>query len=67
MILVITIKDGVVNEALSFSNVKKAEVRFTKEALKLGAKRDDMDVHLDDGFFAIANASVCLVHPSKED
>ena len=67
MILVISIKDGVVNEALSFSNVKKAEARFTKEALKLGAKRDYMDVHLDYGFFATADSSVCLVHPSKED
>jgi len=67
MILVVTIKDGVVNEALSYSNVKKAEARFTKEARKLGATREDKDIHLDDGYFAIANSSVCLVHPTKGD
>jgi hypothetical protein len=34
-ILVITIQDGVVNEAKLFSNVKRAEKVFIKKALEL--------------------------------
>jgi len=62
-ILVVDIREGVVNEALLFTDVKRAEEAFTIKALDLGAKKDDMDGHLEDGYYLGANFSVCLTHP----
>jgi len=68
-ILIITIKDGVVNDAKLFSNTNLAEKVFIKKALELGARendlvnRKDMDSHLDDGYYQGSNETVCLVHP----
>jgi len=68
MVLIITIKDGIVDEALSYKDdVKRAEDKFTKKALELGAEQQDIDTHLEDGYFSIANASVCIVHPWNEE
>lgn len=63
-ILVVKIREGVVDEATLFDDPKDAEEKFTVDALDLGAKKDDMESHLDDGYYQIMNASVCLVHPS---
>lgn len=68
-ILVITIQDGVVNEAKLFSSTNLAEKNFIKKALDFGAcendlvNRKDMDSHLDDGYYQGSNETVCLVHP----
>ena len=62
-ILIVTIKDGVVNDAKLFSNVKRAEEAFTIKAMDLGARKDDIDSHLDDGYYQGSNETVCLVHP----
>ena len=56
-ILIITIKDGVVNEAKLFSNVKKAEEAFIIKAVDLGAKPRDLDSHLDDGYYQMTTAN----------
>jgi len=63
-ILVVTIRDGVVDEAKLFTNVKRAEECYTIECLDRGAKKDDMDNHLDNGYYEGVSSSVCLVHPT---
>lgn len=60
---VIKVKEGVVNSAKIFSNAKDAEECFITEATILGAKKEDMESYLDNGYYSIMNASVCLVHP----
>ena len=62
-ILVVTISADVVHEAKLFTDVKHAEECFTLECLNHGAKKDDMDTHLDDGYFIISNWSVCITWP----
>jgi hypothetical protein len=63
-ILVVTIKDGVVDEAKLFTDVKRAEECFTLAALDLGARKDNMDTHLDDGYYQdLKSTTVCLTHP----
>jgi hypothetical protein len=62
-ILIITIKDGVVNEAKLFTNLKRAEEAFIIKAMDLGARKDDIDSHLDDGYYPGSNETVCIVHP----
>jgi hypothetical protein len=62
-ILVITIKDGVVNEARSFINNVSAEKYYIKTCLNYGAQREHMGIYLEDGYYEWANGSVCLTHP----
>jgi len=62
-VLVVTIKDDVVDEAVSFLNSANAEKYYKKTCLKYGADRQEMNNYLDDGYYAWANGSVCLVHP----
>jgi hypothetical protein len=63
-ILVVKIRDGVVDEAKLFSDVKRAEECFTLTCLDLGARKDDMDTLLDDGYYQdLKSTTVCLVHP----
>ena len=63
-ILIVTIKDGVVNEAKLFTNVKQAEEAFIIKAMDLGARKDDLESrHLDDGYYPGSNETVCIVHP----
>jgi hypothetical protein len=64
-VLVVIIKNNVVDEAKLFSDVKKAEECFTLECLNIGAKKDDMDVILDEGYYQDFNCTaVCLTHPT---
>lgn len=73
VINVITIKDGVVDdiesfgifeEQLSDEVVAEAEKKFIDKAKELGYVSDDNDLIdddlIDDGYFQIANASVCI-------
>ena len=59
-ILIVTIKEGVVNEAKFFTNIKA----FINKAVDLGARKDDLESrHLDDGYYPGSNETVCIVHP----
>jgi hypothetical protein len=63
-ILVVLIRNGVVDEAKLFTDVKRAEECFTLVCLDLGARKDHMDKHLDDGYYQDLKCStVCLTHP----
>lgn len=62
-VLVITVRDGVVNEAKLFDNVHRAEECFTLECLDKGASKDDIEAHIEDGYYQGMNFAVCLVHP----
>ena len=62
-VLVVMIEDGVIKEAKLFHDVKLAEKCFTLNAIKLGAPREDIESHLDDGYYSKHNLSVCIVHP----
>lgn len=62
-VLVITVRDDVVDEAKLFDDVDKAEEVFTQECLEKGAFRDDMKVYIEDGYYLGMNFAVCLVHP----
>jgi len=62
--LVVVINDGSVSEAKLFTDVKRAEECFILTCLDLGARKDDMDTHLDDGYYQdLKHTTVCLVHP----
>ena len=75
-ISVITIKDGVVNENILFNGprqktVDAAQKRYLKECKKLGYKQDkfgatDEDL-LNEGYFSIMNAAVCISWPEMMD
>jgi hypothetical protein len=72
VINVVKIKDGVVDDIESFGVfeeqlvddvVEVAEKDFLNKAKELGANTEDEDVEeelLDDGYYEIANASVCI-------
>lgn len=71
IINVVKIKDGVVDEIESFGVieeqlvddvVEEAEAAFIKAAKELGfiGDEDDENDLLDDAYFQIANASVCI-------
>lgn len=62
-IAVVTIKDGVVDEAKLFTDNKKAEKCFTLECLNRLAKKCDIETHLDEGYYEGGNFSVCITHP----
>jgi hypothetical protein len=63
-ILVVLIRNGVVDEAKLFTDVKRAEECFTITCLDLGARKSDMDTHLDNGYYQDLKCStVCLTHP----
>jgi hypothetical protein len=66
---VVTVKEGVVDEIQSFGIfeeqlsddvVAEAEEAFKKKAESLGYVFGDDEALLDDGYFSIANASVCI-------
>lgn len=61
--LVITIKDGVVDEALSFLNNASAEKYYKKVCLDNGAIHERMNDYLDDGYYMWTGGSVCITHP----
>ena len=62
--LVVVINDGSVSEAKLFTDVKRAEECFTLTCLDIGARKDDMDAHLDNGYYQdLKSTTVCLVHP----
>lgn len=71
IINVVKIKEGVVDEIISFGVideqlvndvVEEAESAFIKAAKELGfiGDEDDETDLLDDGYFEISNASVCI-------
>jgi len=63
-ILVVIIRHGIIDEAKLFTDVKRAEECFILTCLDLGARKDDMDTHLDDGYYQdLKHTTVCLVHP----
>lgn len=62
-ILVVTIKDSVVDEAKLFTDVKRAEECFILKCLDNGASKDDLDTHLDDGYYQVDSFSVCITWP----
>jgi hypothetical protein len=62
-VLVVTIKDGVVDEAKLFTDVKRAEECFTMACLDVGARKGDMECILDDGYYQGMNFTVCITHP----
>jgi len=73
---VIVIKEGIVDsidsfavfeEQLSQDVVDKAEELFTEKCLEWGADEDDMDVYLEEGYYAGGNFSVCLSWSDIED
>jgi len=60
---VVKIKNGVIDEiVISTTDVKEAEKEFLKCARELGADEENMDDDflLDEGYYEIANASVCI-------
>jgi hypothetical protein len=65
-ILVVLIRDGVVDEAKLFTDVKRAEECFVITALDLGARKDDIDlIHLNNGYYQdLKSSTVCLTHPT---
>lgn len=52
---------GVFDEKLSQDVVEKAEKHFTRLALKNGAYKDDIENHLEDGFFSQDGYTVNIV------
>lgn len=63
-IVVVIIRRGLIDESKLFTDVKRAEECFTLAALDLGASKDNMDTHLDDGYYQdLKYSTVCLTHP----
>jgi hypothetical protein len=60
---VIKIRDNIVDSCNLYTNVKAAEEDFIITSLDLGARKDDMDTHLDNGYYFHANTSVYIVWP----
>ena len=60
-IAIVKLREGVVEEANLFSNAQDAEEKFTLEALDLGAKKDDIESHIEDGYYEGKYLTVCLV------
>lgn len=67
---VIVIKEGIVDsmesfavveEQLSSDVVEKAETLFKEKCIEWGADEDDMDIYIEEGYYAGGNFSVCLV------
>lgn len=46
----------------SFDNPKEAEELFEKIALKNGAKKEDIDYHIENGYFENGTYTLLLVH-----
>ena len=70
IINVIQNKEGIVDSIESypiheqqFSNevIDKAEKDFTVKAIELGADKNNMYIYIENGYYSIMNASVCLV------
>jgi hypothetical protein len=62
-VLVVKIKNGVIDEAKLFTDVKRAEECFILECLEAGARKADIDCILDEGYYLGMYFSVCLTHP----
>jgi hypothetical protein len=71
IINVIVIKEGIVDSCETFvaktkaevnANVQLAELKFAERASEYGASEDDMESHIEDGYYAGGNFSICLVH-----
>jgi len=69
IINVIEIKEGVVDNIESYAVleeqllsdvVEQAEADFTGKVLELGGEYVNLDDYIDDGYFSIMNASVCI-------
>lgn len=63
-ILVVIIRHGLIDESKLFTDMNRAKECFILAALDLGARKDDMDTHLDDGYYQdLKHTTVCLTHP----
>jgi len=51
---------GVMDEQLSQDVVDKAEALYTEKCLEWGADEEDMDIYIEEGYYAGGNFSVCL-------
>jgi len=69
VINVVVIKEGVIDNMDSFGVfeeqlvqdvVDKAEALFTEKCIEYGAEESDMDIYLEEGYYAGGNFSVCL-------
>lgn len=76
IINVIVIKEGIVYSCEAFIAKKKADIPLTNEAaeqsftnkiLEYGAEEENIDDHIEDGYYAGGNFSICLVHPEIQD
>jgi len=59
---VIRIRDGIVSDVKSYDEnaVNKAENEFEKQIVELGACEQNINDHIEDGYFMGGNYSVCL-------
>ena len=66
---VVVIKEGVIDnmdsfgvfeEQLSQDIIDKAETLFTEKCIEWGAEETDMDIYLEEGYYAGGNFSICL-------
>ena len=71
IINIIVIKEGVVDTCETFvakfnsevnANVQLAELKFAERASEYGASENNMESHIEDGYYAGFNFAVCLVH-----
>jgi hypothetical protein len=78
IINVVTIKDNVIDDIISFGidennvqpTVEKAEIMYIEKAKQLGfiaSNEDDTNFIIEEGYFQIMNASVCLTWSDIED
>lgn len=58
---VIKLRDNIVDSCNLHTNVKAAEEDFILTALDLGAKKDDMDTHLMDGYYFSADSTSAYI------
>lgn len=68
MTMVITIEGNVVNECKGYKTSEEAEKAFKETALQMGARSEDLELHLEDGYYLDCGCiSVCLVHPDIQE
>jgi len=65
-VLVVIVKNNIVDEVRSFSYSSRAEEYYTKVCINYGAQYEHMGAYLEDGYYEWTNGSVCLTHPEKE-
>ena len=54
-IMVITVCDSVVSSTKIYCDLVEAEEKFTRIALEIGADSDEMEDHLEDGYYVSLN------------